>query len=126
MITVYEIKSNGFLGVSKQIDPREGVTSNWTYTPPPGDGLHKWENGKWVPYSVEPELNFAVGLDLNALADEIRTLRDQRLTETDWTQGKDIPDEISQLWVQYRQQLRDVPSQVGFPTDVEWPTKPTE
>jgi hypothetical protein len=34
--------------------------------------------------------------------------------------GADVP----QNWVDYRQALRDVPEQSGFPTDVIWPTHP--
>ena len=52
--------------------------------------------------------------------------REQRfwlLAETDWMFTSDTP-EISQAWLDYRQALRDIPSQAGFPTNIEWPTKP--
>ena len=57
-------------------------------------------------------------------AGQIRSERDSKIAETDWTQGKDIPDNISSKWAVYRQALRDVPAQSGFPWTVQWPTKP--
>lgn len=50
--------------------------------------------------------------------------RSKKLQESDWTQGKDIPDEISVKWQLYRQALRDITTQLGFPFEVVWPTKP--
>lgn len=57
-------------------------------------------------------------------AASVRSERDSKIAETDWTQGKDIPDNISSKWAVYRQALRDVPAQSGFPWTVQWPTKP--
>lgn len=55
---------------------------------------------------------------------EVRDVRNSLLAKSDWTQGKDIPDNISSVWATYRQALRDVPSQAGFPLDIQWPTQP--
>ena len=56
-------------------------------------------------------------------AEEIRTQRDALLKESDWTQVADAP--VSQTaWADYRQALRDVPQQEGFPQEVVWPSKP--
>ena len=60
-------------------------------------------------------------------ADQATAMRQQRndkLKDCDWTQGKDIPDNTSSTWAAYRQALRDVPSQAGFPWTVQWPTQP--
>lgn len=51
--------------------------------------------------------------------------RNTLLEETDWMMFADTP-EISQAWLDYRQALRDVPAQAGFPETVVWPTKPEE
>ena len=56
--------------------------------------------------------------------DELRNRRDQLLTATDWTQAKDIPDAVSSKYATYRQALRDVPQQSGFPENIVWPVKP--
>ena len=56
-------------------------------------------------------------------ANEVRTQRDALLAETDWTQVADAPVD-AQAYADYRQALRDVPQQSGFPTEVTWPQKP--
>jgi hypothetical protein len=53
----------------------------------------------------------------------IRTQRNQKLAETDWTQVADAPVD-KQAWATYRQVLRDVPTQTGFPWNTQWPNKP--
>lgn len=120
MVTVYEIKSNGFIGASKEIDPKDGVGSNWTYSPPPADGSHKWEHGQWHP-AQEPDESMP-GPDLDAMATNIRAERNQKLAETDWRFRVDMTP--SQEWIDYCQQLRDITLQGGFPLEVQWPTQP--
>jgi len=60
---------------------------------------------------------------LDAEADEVRSQRDALLTATDWTQVPDAPVD-SDAYATYRQELRDMPQQTGFPTDVTWPIEP--
>ena len=62
--------------------------------------------------------------DSTSTAAAIRFERDKKLAESDWTQGRDVPQTVSDLWAEYRQKLRDLPQQAGFPTNVEWPTTP--
>lgn len=64
-------------------------------------------------------------IDVNILASEIRSERDRRLKETDWSQVVDVPQAIKDKWSPYRQALRDVPQQSGFPINVAWPTTPS-
>lgn len=54
----------------------------------------------------------------------VRTNRDRRLTASDWTQLPDVPEEIRDAWAGYRQRLRDVTEQPGFPAEVTWPAPP--
>jgi len=56
-------------------------------------------------------------------ADEVRTQRDALLSQSDWTQVPDAPVDQS-AWAEYRQALRDVPEQAGFPQEVVWPQIP--
>lgn len=58
------------------------------------------------------------------LSVQMRIKRNSLLAATDWTQANDIPAETSNKWVDYRQSLRDITSQEGFPTDISWPVKP--
>lgn len=54
---------------------------------------------------------------------EVRNVRNSLLSKSDWTQVADAPVDKS-VWASYRQALRDVTSQAGFPWDVQWPTIP--
>jgi hypothetical protein len=49
--------------------------------------------------------------------------RTRRLSATDWTQLADAPVDKT-AWATYRQALRDVPAQAGFPWNVQWPDTP--
>jgi hypothetical protein len=53
---------------------------------------------------------------------EVRSERARRLAETDWRFRSDLV--VSQAWVDYCQALRDVPTQAGFPWDIQWPAQP--
>lgn len=53
----------------------------------------------------------------------IRLTRNDILRSNDWTQLPDSPAD-SATWGTYRQELRDITNQVGFPTHVIWPTSP--
>lgn len=55
---------------------------------------------------------------------EVRLRRDALLANTDWTQARDIPDETAVKWQPYRQALRDVTDQAGFPDNITWPSEP--
>ena len=52
-----------------------------------------------------------------------RAKRNALLTTSDWTQVADAP--VNQAaWAVYRQALRDVPDQAGFPETINWPVAP--
>jgi hypothetical protein len=53
-----------------------------------------------------------------------RRRRDNELLQSDWTQLVDIPQATKDKWATYRQALRDVPQQAGFPDNIQWPVKP--
>jgi uncharacterized protein YlzI (FlbEa/FlbD family) len=55
-------------------------------------------------------------------ANEVREKRQTLLAETDWWAVADRT--MTQAETDYRQALRDVPAQAGFPENVTWPTKP--
>jgi len=56
-------------------------------------------------------------------AKSVRATRDAKLAECDWTQVADAPVDKA-VWATYRQALRDVTAQTGFPWTVEWPDAP--
>ena len=59
-------------------------------------------------------------------AKSVRTSRDDKLKETDWTQLDDTPlsNTVKATWAIYRQALRDVTTQAGFPWTITWPDAP--
>ncbi len=61
------------------------------------------------------------------LETQIRAQRNSLLTLSDWTQLPDAPLTVEQKqeWAEYRQALRDVPEQAGFPDAVIWPSTPS-
>jgi hypothetical protein len=52
-----------------------------------------------------------------------RKRRNKLLTASDWTQVADAPVDKA-AWATYRQELRDISAQAGFPATVVWPTQP--
>jgi len=54
--------------------------------------------------------------------DEIRNQRDRLLSQTDWMALSD--NTMTPAWTSYRQALRDITKQEGFPFSVDWPAKP--
>jgi hypothetical protein len=59
-------------------------------------------------------------------AEQAKSLRQQRgekLKDSDWTQVADAPVDKA-AWATYRQALRDVTKQSGFPWTITWPTQP--
>ena len=58
---------------------------------------------------------------------EIDLHRKQFLQESDWTDTVSAQTRLTNYaeWQTYRQALRDIPTQKGYPTDIVWPTPPT-
>ena len=59
----------------------------------------------------------------NRAAARVREERDRLLAETDYLALSDVT--MSDAWKTYRQNLRDIPAQSGFPNSVTYPTKPS-
>lgn len=90
-----------------QIVARDGVTN---------------VDGVWYTFYKLVDLDAAGIAALDAQqAKNVRQTRDEKLKALDWTQGKDIPDAVSNPAAVTRQALRDVPLQAGFPWEVVWP-----
>ena len=88
-------------------------TNEWAPPVAKPDDNAEWdeENLGWIPGDV-------------VLARNARQKRDPLLESSDWTVLPDAPVADKQAWKDYRQALRDVPQQDGFPTDIDWPVKP--
>ena len=78
------------------------------------DGPCEVVSGQVVPLSVDQAF-----ID----ARQARMQRNHLLAASDWTQVVDAPVNQS-AWAAYRQALRDVPDQAGFPNNITWPEPP--
>jgi hypothetical protein len=87
------------------------------------DGVEQIDGSWFTKYSVADMDADAIAAKDAEQAKSAREQRSAKLAESDWTQLTDAPIN-SALWAVYRQQLRDVPSQVGFPWEINWPTQP--
>jgi hypothetical protein len=56
-------------------------------------------------------------------AAQVRSERNALLAASDWTQLADSTADKA-AWATYRQALRDVTEQSGFPWTIDWPTQP--
>tara|TARA_X000000368_G_scaffold66860_1_gene48153 strand:- start:585 stop:1196 length:612 start_codon:yes stop_codon:yes gene_type:complete len=54
----------------------------------------------------------------------LRETRDLLLTQSDWTQSRDVTLSSDTDWKTYRQTLRDLPANTADPANPTWPTKP--
>lgn len=81
-------------------------------------------NGQWFTHYIaaEPDEDGKAAMDA-AQAERVREDRNQRLAACDWTQLPDAPVDAA-AWATYRQELRDISSQAGFPWTVVWPQEP--
>ena len=71
---------------------------------------------------AEHETAYQARLDADAAAG-VRTTRDAKLAETDWTGMSDVT--MPANMAAYRQGLRDITGQEGFPNEVTWPKEPS-
>lgn len=79
--------------------------------------LPEQRNGQWfMAWEVNP-------IPAPEMAEKVRKDRNQRLAACDWTQLADSPADKA-AWSAYRQALRDISTQSGFPWSVVWPAKP--
>lgn len=84
-------------------------------------------NGTWVVTQLPvAKTQTEIDNDDAVMASQVRVDRDSRLAETDWRVIKhlELNENIPGVWEVYRQALRDVPAQAGFPWEVNWPVEP--
>jgi|TARA_B110000908_G_C10105101_1_gene380427 hypothetical protein len=80
------------------------------------DGAFEQVAGAWsLPYVFERQPQ-------DQAERNIRSRRDGLMQETDWMALSD--NTMASDWANYRQALRDITGQSGFPYEITWPTKP--
>lgn len=96
-----------------------GEVIDWQPPAPPDDTLRTWAwNGGTRRWQASPTTA--------ALAEQGRRQRDQLLAACDWrvVRASETGVPMSEAWTDYRQALRDVPEQPGFPATIDWPVLP--
>lgn len=88
------------------------------------DGEVTWYEGD--PYTEEELAQAIADAPARMAIRSLRTERDMKLAETDWTQVPDSPLNAADksVWQNYRQALRDITNSYQSLDDVVWPTKP--
>ena len=105
-----------------QRDGVEQISGNWytkyilgpVFTDSTVDGV--------TTTAAEAEAAYKATKDAEQSA-SVRTSRNDKLAECDWTQLADSTAD-KPTWATYRQSLRDVTAQDGFPWNVTWPEAP--
>ena len=131
---VYQTNKDGvfvYVTVADQ-DPMD--PSNWLIpagcveVEPPSvaeNQLARWDGTSWLVEDMPVvEEEDALPVDNRTEADFVRFERDMRLGWSDWTMMPDTDDTHRGAWLAYRQALRDVTNQAGFPESVVWPAQP--
>ena len=94
---------------------------------------YRADNGTLVDMPAKPGDTYTFNYETKAWEPDpswaqvvVLTKRLQLLQESDWTQIPNGPLTSAQqtAWATYRQELRDITSQSGYPTNVVWPTPP--
>jgi hypothetical protein len=74
-------------------------------------------------HTIDCEIASIKGNDLPTIENVVRSVRDKKLADSDWTQVADAPVDKA-VWATYRQALRDITAQSGFPWTITWPDAP--
>lgn len=87
-------------------------------------GVEPYIEGEFVYIvSVVEKTQEDYDLERQAKEQEVREKRNKLLIDCDWTQVADAPIDKT-TWATYRQALRDITAQEGFPFNVVFPTPP--
>jgi hypothetical protein len=119
-------------------NPSDAVLANWNVFPvveqsppeynPANQNLNQLNptlvGGQWMQtWQVTAASAEEIAERLQNKEAEVRQQRNELLSACDWTQLPDSPYD-HEVWATYRQELRDVTAQEGFPWDVTWPEAP--
>jgi hypothetical protein len=118
-----------FIGVDPIFEGPQ-ATGGTVYQYSVRDGVEQKADGKWYTNyvlgprfaSVEEQTAYEQVID-DEQASRVRRERNEKLAACDWTQAADSPVDKA-AWATYRQSLRDVTTQSGFPWQVQWPQVP--
>jgi len=100
----------------------QDANGNWVYAWTENDMFQEYTDDEGALVTVQAQIDAKVSADNATLAASERTTRDELLKATDHYGLSDVT--MSDEMTAYRQALRDIPQQEGFPNSITWPTKP--
>ena len=116
IVAVPQPEASSVLKIMEEGEPIE-IDSKWTQvwveTDKFSDSDDSTKAEKETAYQAELDAQAAVGA---------RQTRNAKLSESDWHGLSD--NVMSEEMATYRQLLRDIPAQAGFPNEVTWPDSP--
>lgn len=100
----------------------QDANGNWVHAWTEQDMFQEYTDDDDNVVTVQDQIDAKVAADNAALEATERSTRDDLLKATDHYGLSDVT--MSEAMTAYRQALRDVPQQEGFPGTITWPTKP--
>ena len=103
----------------RRVDIESGAVVPWQPPPPADDPMRTW---MWDE-AAERWLSVPTAM---AEAAAVRRCRDDLLARCDWVTARavDLGEPVPTAWSIYRQALRNITAQEGFPASVVWPEPP--
>ena len=100
----------------------QDANGNWVWAWTENDMFQEYTDDDDNVVTVQDQIDAKTAADNAALEASERATRDELLKVTDHYGLSDVT--MSEAMTTYRQALRDVPQQEGFPQTITWPTKP--
>ena len=100
----------------------QDANNNWVWAWTENDMFQEYTDDEDNVVTVQDQIDAKVAADNTALEATERATRDDLLKATDHYGLSDVS--MTEAMTAYRQALRDVPQQEGFPQTITWPTKP--
>ena len=100
----------------------QDANGNWVWAWTENDMFQEYTDDEGTVVTVQDQIDAKVAADNAALEATERATRDDLLKATDHYGLSDVT--MTDAMTAYRQALRDVPQQAGFPQTITWPTKP--
>lgn len=132
--SIYDLRSGKIIRIVSTNNIGSQLSDNEQYVEGAySDVMYYIENGIPVEMPEKPDYYYVFDyytkqwvIDENLAINNVLSQRNQLLFESDWTQIPNNPLTAEQqaAWATYRQELRDIPEQSGYPLNVVWPIAP--
>jgi len=109
-----------------EISVRQGIeeiNGKWYTKYVAGPIFTEYTDEDGLVHTVQDQKNAYKAIIDKQVAESVRTQRNKLLDDTDWTQSRDVVLDNDADLIIYRQELRDITTQSGFPHNVIWPQK---